>query len=294
MLLSMSKVKISRRCALNGVASALAGMTLTRYSHAAEVVSLRAAGRRTPVTFKSGGQTCAGVVHTPGTSFGRSPGVLMIHGLVGSKDQPHRMFVTLADALADAGFTSLRFDLRGRGDSDGQSIDITPRRDLEDARNALQLLREQPNLDGDHLIVLGLSWGGVLASIVADSPGVKRIVLLSSAPVDRDAWKPPPMKDYNGRRAADVYGNLIGKEFYDGLKELEPASVLKKIRRPVLMVHGTRDEAVAPIAYERFAGDMRFADVNVKEVAIDGADHGFMNYEWEKQAIEAVVQGVRT
>src|SRR6185295_11404841 len=106
-----------------------------RSASAAEVAPLRSPANRKPVSFKSEkGQTCFGVVHSPGTSFGRSPGVLLIHDLVASKDTPHRMFVTLADALADAGFTALRFDLRGRGESEGKSIDATPRGDLDDAR----------------------------------------------------------------------------------------------------------------------------------------------------------------
>jgi pimeloyl-ACP methyl ester carboxylesterase len=291
----MSQANYSRRAVLKGgVVGAIAAAGFAAATDAAEVIPLRGVASRKVVSFKSGGQTCCGVVHAPGTSFGRSPGVLLIHGLSGSKAGPHRMFIALADALADAGFTSLRFDLRGRGDSDGQSIDATPRNDLDDARAALALLREQPNLDGDNLILLGHSWGGVVASLLGDTPGVKKIVLLSAAPVDHEAWKVPPMKDYDGRRAADVSGNLIGQAFYDEAKDLEPASMLKKGRRPILLVHGTRDGAIAQSAYERFASDLRFADVPVKEIPIDGADHDFANHEWERQAIEAVVQWLRT
>ena len=46
-----------------------------------------------------------------------------MHGLVGSKDQPHRILVALSEALAAAGHVALRFDLLGRGDSEGKSID---------------------------------------------------------------------------------------------------------------------------------------------------------------------------
>jgi dienelactone hydrolase len=285
----MSKSIPSRRALLKGGVATAITAALAGPSTAAEIVPLHGKPLRQIVSFKSGGQTCYGMVHAPGTLYGKPPGVLMIHGLVGSKDQPHRIFVTLADVLAEAGFASLRFDLRGRGDSDGQSIDITPRADLEDARNALDFLRQQPNIDAGNVIVVGMGWGGVLAALTSDNPAVKRIVLWSCAPVDRDAGTVPKMKDYNGRRAADVSGNLVGQPFYDGLSDLEPVSVLKKTRRPVLLVYGTRDEALRQKTYELFTSDMQFAEVNLKAVPITGADHGFTSHEWEQQAIEATV-----
>src|SRR2546430_181983 len=96
--------RITRRRALSGFAAAMLTTTLTDRAAdaAAEIVPIHASPARQPVSFKSGGQTCYGMMHAPGTSFGKPPGVLMLHGLVGSKDQPHRIFGTLGDALAEA------------------------------------------------------------------------------------------------------------------------------------------------------------------------------------------------
>ena len=290
----MSQPDHTRRSLLKTVVASTIFATLRASADAAEVIPLRSPSARRPVSFKSDGQTCYGFVHAPGTAaLGRSPGVLMVHGLIDSAAGPHRMFVTLADALADVGFTSLRFDLRGRGDSDGEPIDITPRRDLEDARIALALLREQPNLDATNLTLIGHGWGGILAAMLSDAPGVKKNVLLAAAPPDREVWRFPPLKDYNGRKAADIDGNLIAQAFFDSAHELEPMSALKKGRRPVLLVHGTRDERIAPVGYERCVADLQFAEVSAKAVPIEGADHAFTSHEWKQQAIEAVVGWVR-
>src|SRR5688572_11279832 len=114
--------------------------------------SSRSFGARQCVTFQSGGQTCFGMLHTPAAAqVGKRPGVLIMHGLVGSKDQPHRIFVTLAEALSRVGYVSLRFDLRGRGDSEGDSIDITPQRDLADAEAGLATLRQHKDVDATNL-----------------------------------------------------------------------------------------------------------------------------------------------
>ena len=290
----MTDRRITRRTVIRGgTAAAIAGAALASRADAQPAVPLHGPGRRRCLSFQSGGQTCFGMVHVPSGAFGKRPAVLIMHGLVGSKDQPHRIFVTLAEALAKAGFASLRFDLRGRGDSEGESIDITPKRDLEDARNALETLRQQPEVDADNVTLLGLSWGGNLAAMLSGSTGVKRVVLWSSVPTDNESW-PAKLKDVNGRQAADLYGNLIGKEFYDGLAEMTPFSELKRARRPVLMVWGTGDEAIRRGKFEALASDLEFADVRVRGASVEGADHAFMSHEHERKAIEATLDWLKS
>jgi cephalosporin-C deacetylase-like acetyl esterase len=75
-----------------------------------------AAGRREPIMFESDGQAVLGVIHRPRQPpAARLPAVAIFHGFVGSKDQPHQIFVKLAEALAAAGIVTLRVDFRGRG-----------------------------------------------------------------------------------------------------------------------------------------------------------------------------------
>jgi dienelactone hydrolase len=64
---------------------------------------------REPVVLENDGQKIFAVIHRPaeGTSTPR-PAVAIFHGLVGSKDQPHRLYVKLAEALARAGMVALR------------------------------------------------------------------------------------------------------------------------------------------------------------------------------------------
>lgn len=217
-----------------------------------------------------------------------------MHGLVASKDQPHRIFVALSEALAKAGFVAFRFDLRGRGDSDGQSIDVTPKRDLEDARAALATLRKLPGVDAKNIIVLGMSWGGTLAAYLAgENAAVTRVVLLSSCPIDNDDWR-PILVDQNGRKVCDIFGNLLSKEFYDGVRELTPQSQLKRLRQPVLIVRGSHDEVIRAADYEKLKDELTFADVSCTMATIDGADHALMSHAWEQKAIEEIVRWLKS
>jgi hypothetical protein len=58
---------------------------------------------------------------------------------------PHRFFIDLTRSLAALGFTSLRFDLSGLGDSEVSSDDARPdfERAVSDVRDAMTVLRKQ-------------------------------------------------------------------------------------------------------------------------------------------------------
>lgn len=60
----------------------------------------------------------------------RDPITFINHG---QKLEPHRLFVRMAEALAQAGYVSLRFDFRGSGNSDGDLADMTLAGELDDA-----------------------------------------------------------------------------------------------------------------------------------------------------------------
>ncbi len=147
----------------------------------------------------------------------------MYHGFMASKCQPpHRLFVQLAEALARLGIVSLRIDLPGRGDSEGDSIDLTVEGDLAAAQQAIDVLVAQPDVDSKRIGLVGISWGGVLAATLAGRDlRVTATVLLSTAPYEQVGWK-PRLQRIEGRRVYKFVGNLVGDQFFAGLKQLHP------------------------------------------------------------------------
>ncbi len=287
------KSNLTRRAALKSAAAVAACVFATEATSnaaPAPATAQNAPADRQHLWFKSGEAFCSAMVHrAPGVS-GNLPGVLIMHGLVASKDQPHRIFVALADALAKAGFVAFRFDLRGRGESDGHSIDATPKRDLEDARAALATLSKLPGVDAKKTIVMGMSWGGTLACYLAgENLAVTRVILWSSCPRDNETWS-PIMVTENNRQICDQFGNVLSKAFYDEVPELTPQSQLKRLRQPVLLVYGTRDEVTRPAEFDKLKDELTFADVSCTSVVIDGADHALMNHLWEQKAIDETVR----
>ncbi len=238
-------------------------------------------------------QFLSAALHRPAEITNKRPAALLLHDLRGSKVQPHRMPVTLAESLAAAGHIALRVDLLGRGDSEGNSLDATPQRDLENARHALAALQALPDVDPHDITLIGLSYGGILAScLAAESIAIKRIVLISSCPVDNDNHA-PTFKDIEGKQVSDQLGNLISKDFYDAFADLTPLTQLRKNRQTVLMVYGTHDAEIRSDDYETCKSELTFADVNTKSIKIEGADHAFASHDHESQAIEAIINWLR-
>jgi dienelactone hydrolase len=247
---------------------------------------------REPVVLVNEGQKLIGVVHRPaGGAEAALPAVLILHGLVGSKDQPHQLYVKLAEALARAGMLSLRIDLRGRGDSEGETVDVTPDADLSDAAKALDYLAGHPAVDSTRLAVVGHSWGGTLAACLAGrDPRVSCVVMWGSVPGGLRHWM-PEFREIDGRQVAELWGNLLGRAFFEEWRTIHTLEELTKAGVPLLILCGTQDEEARGI--EEAGQALARAGVPHEVVTIDGADHVFMRYEWEREAIERTVEWLR-
>jgi uncharacterized protein len=247
---------------------------------------------REHVALVSQGQMVSSFLHRPaGPAAKPMPAVLMLHGLMAAKSQPpHRLFVKLADELARRGVVSLRIDFRGRGDSEGDSIDVTPSADYNDARVAFDYLAARPEVNTARLGLVGISWGGIMAALLAGRDHrVKTTVLWSSAPGGPSQWR-PPFEQVEGKEAAYLWGNWLGRPFYQELWQLDTLAELKQAQGSLLLVYGTADDAVPAEALQTATNELQAAAVPYELVAIEGADHVFMRYDWERQLLETTVE----
>jgi pimeloyl-ACP methyl ester carboxylesterase len=88
----------------------------------------------------------------------------------------HKAFRQLANLLSRKGYTVMRFDYPGTGDSFGDGKDIGYNEWLEQAQSALEFLKSETNLDNIHLV--GLRLGALVAAeLGAKNPCIKKLVL---------------------------------------------------------------------------------------------------------------------
>src|SRR5215470_8901829 len=115
------------------------------------------------VTFLSAGLKLTGNVRLPdGLKPGEKRGAfLVLHGFGSNKDSSNVLAPT--KVLTQLGYVTLRFSMRGCGDSEGEFGRVICLEQVEDTRNALTVLAQHPAVDGKRIAVVGSSFGGAVA-----------------------------------------------------------------------------------------------------------------------------------
>src|SRR3954452_3243609 len=113
------------------------------------------------ITFKSKGLTLAGVVRVPAGARGRQPAFIVLHGFGSNKGssnvlEPCAMFEKL-------GYVTLRFDMPGCGESEGEKGLLLCPEQVKATSAALTALAQNPNVDRNRIAVTGSSFGAAVA-----------------------------------------------------------------------------------------------------------------------------------
>lgn len=117
----------------------------------------------TKVTVQSDGLALSGILHSPdGLEPGaRRPAFICTHGFGGSKIDGS--MAAVCPRLCELGYTALRLDMRGCGESEGTRGHIIPKEQAHDLGNALDWLAQQDGVDPDQIILLGDSLGAAVS-----------------------------------------------------------------------------------------------------------------------------------
>lgn len=241
------------------------------------------------IEIKRDSLTLSGMEHFPDNQVD-VPAVVIVPALLGTKVEPHRLLRKISVLLETIGVASLRFDLAGSGESDGEFEDATITSQVLDTESAIDRLRTDPRVDPQRIGLLGISMGGIIAACAAGrrADQVERVALLSPwvsiAPtVERIVANRPKNRNMN---YFDYNGNRFGLSFGLDVANWDIDGTAGQFKGKLLIVQGTGKGEVQwndVATFHRNAYDGRG-----QIVAIDGANHMFDGYIWEQQVLEQV------
>ncbi|MEV5532229.1 alpha/beta hydrolase [Streptomyces prunicolor] len=210
--------------------------------------------------------------------------VVLVHG-GGVTREEGGFFARLADGLCATGIASLRFDLRGHGESGGRQEELTLSTILNDIRAVLAHVRETTG--AQEVTLLGASFGGGICTYYAAKrpEDVSRLVLfnpqldykrrtIDSRPYwTDDVINEDAARELNERGAIQFTPTLRhGRPILNEVFWLRPHEALGEVQAPTLIVHGTADTLVpfesSSSAVERFTAPVQL-------VPVEGSQHGF-------------------
>lgn len=128
----------------------------------------------TPFYFPGEGHTLFGIFHQPERVPSKGAFVFC-HPFVEEKLWAHRVFVSFARDLAAEGYSVLRFDYMGNGDSPGEFNESSLESVQADVRSAIRQVRTMT--DAHDVNLLGLRLGATVASLVAEDEDIAQLVL---------------------------------------------------------------------------------------------------------------------
>jgi len=243
-----------------------------------------------PTVFKNrNGKQLIGILHLPNNNRGKFPLVIFCHGFGGTKTK--MKYVRLARALEKKGIASLRFDFEGCGDSEGDFEKITAEREVLDLTSAVNCILRQKNINKNKIAFLGNSFGALvcLIYITRNNFPAKAIVFLTPALNQKELFSIWYTK--SDLRKWQKRGYIIHKEDKIGmayLKENEKkdySKLFSKIRTPILIIHGKKDETVPLKLSKELAKKYK----NIKLISFPKADHKFEDYYIQERLVRKTV-----
>ena len=206
--------------------------------------------------------------------------VVIGHGVTGNKDRP--FVVALANGLARAGISAIRFSFSGNGASQGKFVDSTISKEIEDLGAILDALT------GFRVCYAGHSMGGAVGVLRASKDDRIRLLVSLAGMVHTRAFAE---REFGNVKPGEGFmwddsACPLSQAYMDDMKKID--SVLEdgsKIKVPWLLVHGTEDDVVPiPESHEIFAK----ASQPKKFIEIKGANHVFAG-EFADAMVQQVV-----
>ncbi len=225
--------------------------------------------------------------------------VLLCHGIRGDKDE-RGSFTALAKAIQQQGYSTIRIDFRGHGESTGIDYEMTISKEIEDIEIIIKFLKNEGYRE---IIILGASFGASIVSLVDYSQfdEVKALILWYGALDNYDALRNDNFLSQRNKKIALREGfyksyNKAGKLFrfgiplFEEIDKYKPKEKIQEIILPMLFVHGLADETVS----YKISLELHNKCANSKLELIKNGSHTFdTNHQALEDAIDKTIEFIK-
>lgn len=220
----------------------------------------------------------------------RLPVIVFVHG--GPEWQFKPFFHFFIQYFVHNGFAVLAPNVRGStgyGKAYSHLDDVEKRLDsVADLARAVHWLREQPDIDGQRIVVYGGSYGGfmVLAAVTrypdlwaagVDLVGISNFVTFLQN-----------TSDYRRAHREAEYGSLENDR--DVLERISPIHMIDQAAAPLMVIHGANDPRVPLSEAEQLVKALEARDIPVEFLVFDDEGHGIHKLKNKLVAYPAVVE----
>ncbi len=218
----------------------------------------------------SDGDTIYGVALIPDIDNKKFPLVVLSHGLGGS----HINLFEYGEYLASRGIATYLFDFTKTGNlSTGDVSKMSILTEVVDLNNILNDAKRWDFVDSNKIILMGVSQGGLVSSIVAkqNEKSVKGLILCYPAfSIPETIHK--KYKDITNLSDVNNFEwTMVGKKYITDMWNYDINSNIFPYKNKVLILHGDLDTTV-PIRYSELAKDL-YKDCDL--IVIHRASHIF-------------------
>lgn len=218
------------------------------------------------------------------------PVILVVHG--GPEGQFRPFFHFLIQYFLSRGYAVFAPNVRGStgyGKSYSHLDDVEKRMDsVADLAYAAYWLKDQPDVDGDRLVVYGGSYGGfmVLSAMCTypdlwaagvDIVGISNFVTFLEN-----------TSDYRRAHREAEYGSLESDRMF--LESISPLNHVDRIEAPIMVIHGANDPRVPLSEAEQLVAALTDRGVPVEFLVFDDEGHGIAKLKNKLRAYPAVVR----
>lgn len=235
------------------------------------------------------GHILRGILNLPEEN-GTFPVWMNIHGFGGNKSGYKNLHTKQARTFEKNGIVSVRFDLYGNGESDGEFEDMTFTSLLEDTEDIYRWVLEQEWADKEQVILSGQSMGGYVASCAAPKLKPAKLVLMCpGGGMWYGAKERALAMEEQGIFFADIEGLKFSTAFNKDLDQYEPFSAAAGYEGPVLLIRGTEDQLVDEAMCEKYRA--LYADCTY--VQVEGGNHNFSSIPASEECEKAILDFIK-